>query len=62
MLFRSVCSINGFFHLLDITKAEVHDIHFLKNIKQQMSYCVLLGEKGYLSESTQNEFVSIGKH
>ncbi len=23
-----VCSINGVFHLLDITKAEVHDVHF----------------------------------
>jgi hypothetical protein len=38
---------------LDITKAEVHDIHFLKNIKQQISDCVLLGDRGYLSESLQ---------
>ena len=38
---------------MDITKAEVHDIHFLKNIKQQISDCVLLGDRGYLSESLQ---------
>ena len=38
---------------MDITKAEVHDIHFLKNIKQQLSDCVLLGDRGYLSESIQ---------
>jgi hypothetical protein len=50
---HGVCSITGVFHSLDITKAEVHDINFLKNIKQQMSDCVLLGDRGYLSESIQ---------
>jgi hypothetical protein len=50
---HGVCSLNGIFHSLDITKAEVHDVHFLKNIKQQMSDCVLLGDRGYLSESIQ---------
>jgi len=48
-----VCSVTGVFHSLDITKAEVHDINFLKNIKQQMTDCVLLGDRGYLSESIQ---------
>ena len=38
---------------MDITIAEVHHIHFLKNIKQQLSDCVLLGDRGYLSESIQ---------
>lgn len=50
---HGVCSVSGVFHSLDITKAEVHDIHFLKNIKQQISDCVVLGDKGYLSESIQ---------
>lgn len=50
---HGVCSISGVFHSLDITKAEVHDVNFLKNIKQQMSGCVLLGDRGYLSESIQ---------
>ena len=50
---HAVCSVTGVFHSLDITKAEVHDVHFLKNIKQQMSDCVLLGDRGYLSESIQ---------
>ena len=50
---HGVCSVSGVFHSLDITKAEVHDIHFLKNIKQQMSDCVLLGDRGYLSDSIQ---------
>jgi hypothetical protein len=50
---HGVCSITGVFHSLDITKAEVHDIHFLKNVKQQISDCVLLGDKGYVSETIQ---------
>lgn len=50
---HDVCSVTGVFHSLDITKAEVHDVHFLKNIKQQMSDCVLLGDREYLSESIQ---------
>ena len=50
---HGVCSISGIFHSLDITKAEVHDVHFLKNLKQQMSDCVLLGDRGYLSKTIQ---------
>ena len=50
---HGVCSVSGVFHSLDITKASVHDVHFLKNIKQQMSDCVLLGDRGYLSSTIQ---------
>ena len=50
---HGVCSINGIFHSLDITKAEVHDVHFLKSIKHQMSDCVLLDDRGYLFQSIQ---------
>ena len=50
---HGVCSVSGVFHSLDITKAEVYDVHFLKKIKQQMYDCVLLRDRGYLSESIQ---------
>jgi hypothetical protein len=48
---HGVCSVTGVFHSLDITKAELHDVHFLKNIQRQMSDCVLLGDRGYMSDS-----------
>lgn len=48
---HGVCSLSGVIRSLDNTKAEVHDVHFLKNIKNQISYCVILGDRGYLSES-----------
>jgi hypothetical protein len=50
---HGVCSLSGVFHYLDITKANVHDIHMLKDVKYQISDCMLLGDKGYLSSSQQ---------
>jgi hypothetical protein len=50
---HGVCSVSGVFHSIDITPASVHDIHFLKDIKHQLSDCVLLADKGYLSASIQ---------
>lgn len=50
---HAVCSIEGIFQSFDITPASIHDIHYLKDIKQQLSDCVLLGDKGYLSSEIQ---------
>lgn len=49
---QGFCSVTGVFYSLD-NNAEVHDVNFKKNIKQQMSDCMLLGDKGYLSEAIQ---------
>ena len=37
---HAVCSIEGVFQSFDLTPASVHDIHYLKNIKLQLSDCV----------------------
>ena len=50
---HAVCSVNGVFESVDINKASVHDIHYLKDIKHQLKNCVLLGDKGYLSANYQ---------
>jgi len=50
---HGVCSLSGVFQSLDITKANVHDIQFLKNNKQLMTDCVILGDRGYLSATVQ---------
>lgn len=47
---HGLCSMDGVFTSVDITKASVHDIHYLKNVKEQLSDAILLGDKGYLSE------------
>jgi len=50
---HAVCSIEGVFKSFDISKASVHDIHYLKDIKNQFKDCVILGDKGYLSTDYQ---------
>lgn len=50
---HAVCSINGIFQSFDLSPASVHDIHYLQDIKLQLSDCVLLGDKGYLSGTIQ---------
>jgi hypothetical protein len=44
-----VCSYRGFIHSYDLTKANVHDIAYLDEVKQQFNNCLMLGDKGYLS-------------
>ena len=43
---HAVCSISGIFQSFDLSPASVHDIHYLQDIKGQLSDCVLLGDKG----------------
>ena len=50
---HAVCSAEGVFQSLDISPASVHDIHYLKDLKQEIENCTLLGDKGYLSAEYQ---------
>lgn len=45
--------VKGCFQAIDLTPANVHDIHYLNDIKYQLSDCTLLGDKGYLSSDIQ---------
>lgn len=46
---------------LGITKANVHDVHYLQDVKHQLSECVLLGDKGYLSAEQQLDLFESAK-
>ena len=50
---HAVCSVAGVFQSFDLSPASVHDIHCLKDVKAQMTDCVLLGDRGYLSSEIQ---------
>lgn len=50
---HAVCSAQGVIESLDISPASVHDINYLKDIKYQLSDCILLGDRGYLSAEYQ---------
>ncbi|MDZ7690888.1 MAG: IS982 family transposase [Balneolaceae bacterium] len=57
-----VVSLNGVYQSMDLTKASVHDVHYLKDIKHSgLSDCLLLADKGYLSSKQQIDlFYSAG--
>lgn len=56
---HAVCGTRGIIHSYDLTAANVHDLHFLKDVQWQYHDCHMLGDKGYLSaEVQQNLFES----
>jgi hypothetical protein len=52
---HGVTTVNGIISSFDLSKAEVADIHYLNDIKDQYSGCMLLGDKAYLSDPMQLE-------
>ena len=46
---HAVCTIDGVSTDFDLSQASIHDIHYLKDIKQMFQNCTILGDKGYLS-------------
>lgn len=50
---HSVCSAVGVIQSLDLTKASVHDVKYLKDVKELFSNCMIIGDKGYISREHQ---------
>ncbi len=50
---HSVCSAAGVIQSLDLTKASVHDVHYLKDVKELFSNCLMIGDKGYIGRQHQ---------
>lgn len=49
-----VTSSKGVFYSMDLTKASVHDVNILKEIKDgKMSNATLIGDKGYISKEVK---------
>ena len=58
---HSVCSAAGVIQSLDLTKAGVHDVHYLKDVKELFGNCMIIGDKGYISRQQQiNLFETAG--
>lgn len=58
---HSVCSASGVIKSLDLTKASVHDVQYLKAVKKLFSNCIIIGDKGYISREHQvNLFETAG--
>ena len=50
---HAVCGLCGVIHSFDITKANVHDINYLKDVKYEFHDCGIFGDRGYVSASMQ---------
>lgn len=49
-----VISVRGVFSAMDLTKASVHDLKYLSDIRYSgINNCVLLGDRGYISSEQQ---------
>ena len=48
-----VCGLSGVIHSFDLTKASVHDIHYLKDVKVDYSNYTVIGDRGYISAQVQ---------
>lgn len=52
---HALCGISGVIHSFDMTAANVHDLHYLKDVRWEYHDCMILGDKGYLSASMQQD-------
>ncbi len=50
---HAVCDKNGIFHSFDFTPANVHDVNYLNDIKEDFKNCTLIGDRGYVSKAFQ---------
>lgn len=57
-----ITSLKGVYKSIDITKASVHDIHYLNDARQSgLNNCTLLGDKGYLSSDCKIDLFHTAK-
>ena len=50
---HAVCGLSGVIHSYDITKANVHDINYLNDVKYDYHDCTIIGDRGYISKTMQ---------
>lgn len=58
---HAVCDKNGIFHSFDFTPANVHDVNYLKDIKEDFKNCLLIGDRGYISKEFQVDLFNYSK-
>ncbi len=56
---HALCGTTGVIHSYDMTAANVHDIHYLKDIQWEYHDCMILGDKGYLSAPMHQDLFTL---
>ena len=50
---HAICGLNGVIHSYDLSKASVHDLNYMKDVKQTYHDCSIYGDKGYIGADVQ---------
>lgn len=50
---HALCGLSGVIHSYDLSKASVHDINYVKDIKPLYHDCSIFGDKGYIGAEVQ---------
>lgn len=58
---HAVCDKNGVFHSFDFSPANVHDVNYLHDIKENFRNCLLIGDRGYISKELQVDLFNYSK-
>ena len=57
-----VSSVKGVFYSMQLSKASVHDVYYLQEVKHSaLNNCLLLGDKGYLSAEVKTDLFNTAK-
>lgn len=58
---HAVCDRNGIFHSFDFTPANLHDVNYLHNIKENFKNSLLIGNREYISKDLQVDLFNYSK-
>ena len=58
---HALCGLSGVIHSYDLSKASAHDLHYLKDVKQEYYDCRIFGDKGYISADVQLDLFETAK-
>jgi hypothetical protein len=50
---HAICGLNGVIHSYDLSKASVHDLNYMKDVKLTYHNCSIYGDKGYIGADVQ---------
>ena len=50
---HAICGLSGVIHSFDMTKAGVHDINYLQDVKYEYHNCSIFGDRGYIGANVQ---------
>lgn len=58
---HAVCDKNGIFHSFDFSPANVHDVNYLNDVKENFQNCLLIGDRGYVSKEIQMDLFNYSR-